>query len=267
MLALVFIYASASYSAEKAGEVLAVKKHVYVVRDDNRNSAEPQMQLLMKDVVETDTESRTKLFFTDNSILNLGELSRVEVEEYLYNSEQNRSKSIYKLIDGSLRVVVGRSDLEVHTATAVAAARGSIFLVWKGNSYVRRKITEPALILRTAGKNDKSNQTCVMTIEGKVELMLKKEAVTKDTKKDRVMVNEGTISCINGNNVNPTRKADFGDSHKWYVAGGFPVTGKLAAAGDNCAGLSRPAKRKNPPAGQFAGDVFIIPKPFVMCDP
>ncbi len=164
-LALAFL-STTSYAAKPAGQVLAVKKDVYLVRDSNRNSAEPQMQLLMKDTVETDKQSRTKLFFTDDSILNLGELSRVEVEEYIYNSEQNRSKSIYKLIDGSLRVVVGRSDLEVHTATAVAAARGTKFLMWKGLAKNTAKMT--------AGKKDRRNQTCVMTIEGKVELMLKK---------------------------------------------------------------------------------------------
>ena len=66
MLALIFIYSSASYSAEKAGEVLAVKNNAYLIRDNARDNAKPQMDLFMKDAVETDKKSRTKLFFKDS---------------------------------------------------------------------------------------------------------------------------------------------------------------------------------------------------------
>lgn len=118
----------------KAGEVLAVKGDVRLVRDDREIGAEPSMQLRLKDEVETGRSSRTKLFFIDDSILNLGELSRVEVEEFLYTPRKKRSRSIYRLISGSLKAVVGRSDLEIHTPTAVAAARGTKFIVWVGGS-------------------------------------------------------------------------------------------------------------------------------------
>jgi len=130
LLSMAFV--AESFSVEEAGRVLAVKKKVYVIRNDSRDDALPKMALLMKDAVETDEQSRTKLFFTDDSILSLGENSRVEVEEYLYNSEENKSKSIYKLMDGYMKVVVGRSELEIHTPTAVAAARGTKFIVVTG---------------------------------------------------------------------------------------------------------------------------------------
>jgi len=135
-LALIFIITSKSYSDTDAdndtevGQVLTVKGSVYLIRNSQRNNAEPQMQLLLKDAVETDKGARTKLFFMDDSILNLGESSRVEVKEYLYSPEKKRSRSIYRLISGSLKMVVGRSDLEIHTPTAVAAARGTKFIVW-----------------------------------------------------------------------------------------------------------------------------------------
>lgn len=129
-LAVILVFTAESYAATEAGRVLTVKEKVYLVRDGQRNTAIPEMALLLRDSVETDVKSRTKLFFVDDSILNLGELSRVVVEEYLYSPEKKRSKSIYKLVNGSLRVVVGRSDLEIHTPTAVAAARGTKFILW-----------------------------------------------------------------------------------------------------------------------------------------
>ncbi|MBI4844424.1 MAG: FecR domain-containing protein [Nitrospirae bacterium] len=122
-----------SRSDEEAGKILAVKKNVYILRYNTRSDAKPQMSILTEDAVVTGENSRAKIFFNDDSILSLGEMSRLEVKEYIYNSEKDRSKSIYKLIDGSLRVIVGRSDLEIHTPTAVVAARGTMFIVWIDN--------------------------------------------------------------------------------------------------------------------------------------
>ncbi len=143
---LLSVSASTSYSDDEAGRVLTVKKNVYLIRDDERTDAKPQMILEKNDAVETDKNSRTKIFFNDDSILNLGELSRVEIDEYLYNSEKERSKSIYKLMEGSLRVVVGRSDLEIHTPTAVVAARGTMFVVWIETSDTTGAVTTHAMV-------------------------------------------------------------------------------------------------------------------------
>ena len=127
-------------------------------------------------------------FFNDDSILNLSELSRVEVEEYMYNAEKNRTKSIYKLVEGSLRVVVGRSDLEVHTSTAVAASRGTKFVIWTENinEFTGNKIFDSNNLLasssNTAGdyifaervkstdKYKPSARTCIYVLSGKVSL-------------------------------------------------------------------------------------------------
>ena len=117
-------------SAEEAGLVLTVKRDVYLIRGGQKESAKPRSPLRRKDAVETAATSRTKLFFNDDSILNLGEMSQVVVEEYLRSGEEERTKSIYKLVEGSLKVVVGKSELEIHTPTAVAAARGTKFIMW-----------------------------------------------------------------------------------------------------------------------------------------
>ena len=68
-----------------------------------------------------------KLFFTDDSILNLGPMSRLIIREYMAASAQERPKSVMNLMEGSLKVVVGKSELEIHTPTVVAAARGTEF--------------------------------------------------------------------------------------------------------------------------------------------
>jgi len=187
-LVVIFTFAATALASDNAGQVLAVKKDVYRIRGSAQDNAKPKMDIAMKDAVATDKDSRTKLFFNDDSILNLGELSRVEVEEYLYSPEKQRSKSVYRLIDGSIKVIVGRSDLEVHTASAVAAARGTKFIMFKESDV-------------KADQKSKSDKICVMTLEGSVEFRLKDEAKTASTKRDKVMVDEGMMSCIEMNDL------------------------------------------------------------------
>ena len=173
----------ADTSTDLAGRVLAVKKNVFRVRDNNREDAAPKMQLLMKDTVETDKKSRTKLFFTDDSILNVGELSKVEIEEYIYSPEKNKSKSIYKLTEGYLKVVVGRSDLEIHTPTAVASARGTKFIV----AVDMKCSTEPS----SSKKGMCEKFTRIIVLEGKVKTWNIMQGVSGS-----VMVNSGQMSKV-----------------------------------------------------------------------
>ena len=93
-------------------------------------------KVLWKDVIETRKESRTRAFFEDDSVLTVGENSRVEVTEYIYDPDRNMRQTVVKLFQGKLRALVGKvftgsgSKFEIHTPTAVAAARGTYFVVW-----------------------------------------------------------------------------------------------------------------------------------------
>src|SRR2546425_1017662 len=89
-----------------------------------------------KDVIETQADSRAKALFEDDSILTVGENSRVEVSEYIYDPANNQRSTILRLFQGKARALVGKlfaglgSRFEVHTPTAVATARGTYFVVW-----------------------------------------------------------------------------------------------------------------------------------------
>jgi len=89
-----------------------------------------------KDVIETQADSRAKALFADDSILTVGENSRVEVNEFIYDPANDQRSTVLRLLQGKARALVGRffagpgSRFEVHTPTAVAAARGTYFVVW-----------------------------------------------------------------------------------------------------------------------------------------
>src|SRR5436309_3989567 len=89
-----------------------------------------------KDVIETQASSRAKALFQDDSILTVGENSRVEVNEFIYDPANNQRSTILRLFQGKARALVGKlfasrgSKFEIHTPTAVATARGTYFVVW-----------------------------------------------------------------------------------------------------------------------------------------
>jgi hypothetical protein len=96
-------------------------------------------EVWFKDVIQTQNESRARALFQDDSMLTVGENSRVEIDEYIYNSEANVRQAIVKLMQGQVRALVSKvfkangSRFEIHTPSAVAAARGTYFTVWVEN--------------------------------------------------------------------------------------------------------------------------------------
>jgi hypothetical protein len=92
--------------------------------------------VFFKDIIETQRASRTKALFQDDTLLTLAENSRVEITQHIYDPSQNRRSAILFLARGAVRALVGRvfsgmgSKFEVHTGNAVAAARGTYFVVW-----------------------------------------------------------------------------------------------------------------------------------------
>ena len=89
-----------------------------------------------KDVIETQAAARAKALFDDDSLLTVGENSRVEINEYTYDPARNLRSAVLRLVQGKARALVGKlmvdlgSKFEVHTPTAVTAARGTYFVVW-----------------------------------------------------------------------------------------------------------------------------------------
>ncbi|UCG79111.1 MAG: FecR domain-containing protein [Nitrospirota bacterium] len=114
----------------KAGDVVRARGDSLIERGDKRISAVVQQELFEEDNVVTGEEARVKMLFRDDSILTLGQRSKLVVKQYLYSPESKRADSIYELLDGKLRAVVGNSDFKVVTPTAYAAARGTIFIIW-----------------------------------------------------------------------------------------------------------------------------------------
>jgi hypothetical protein len=126
------------FAESVVGTVTTVMGKAYVT------SAGSQEVILVKkgaethflDTYETKSKSRLKILFEDDSIINLGENSKILITEDLYDPGQNQRSRVIDMASGSMRVLVGKgflskgSKFEVHTPTAMAAARGTYFTAW-----------------------------------------------------------------------------------------------------------------------------------------
>lgn len=144
------------WAADKAGDVVTVRGKAIIERGTKQINARVKDALLESDSVATRERSRLKMLFRDDSVLTLGQNSRLSIRKYLYSPENRRAETICELADGRLRAVVGGAGFSVATPTAFAAARGTVFTV----SY-----------------DAESGTTIISVIEGTVEVRNLNEAV------------------------------------------------------------------------------------------
>lgn len=116
-------------NVEKVGHIMAIRGQVLIARDKQAVKAESGGALYLNDTISTKSDARVKMRFTDDSVLTLTSNSRLNIKQYLYGRSDEQGGSIFELLDGQLRTLVGQGDLEIHTPTAVAAARGTFFFV------------------------------------------------------------------------------------------------------------------------------------------
>jgi hypothetical protein len=120
------------YSAGKeAGNVIKdIKGRANILREKKTLNAARSDPVFGTDTVKTFDDSRVKILFVDDSLLMIGENSSVSLSGHATEMQKRQRSSVFNLIDGTLNVIVGRSAFEVHTPTAVTAARGTSYVVW-----------------------------------------------------------------------------------------------------------------------------------------
>jgi len=125
-------------SSQSIGNVTAVQRQVEVVHSgvSGVSVATVGASVFFKDAYETKSQAKLKLLFEDDSILSLGENTKLQITENIYNPNQDQRSTIIEMSNGTVRALIGKifggpgSKFEIHTLTAVAAARGTYFIVW-----------------------------------------------------------------------------------------------------------------------------------------
>lgn len=127
LLLTIFGLSGVATAKEDIATVVALRGKASIERDKKEAAAKVKDSILLNDTVLTQEAARAKLLFIDDSVLSISEKSKVIIKEFVYSKDKG-GKSIFNLIDGKMRSVVGKTEFEVHTPTAVAAARGTVIL-------------------------------------------------------------------------------------------------------------------------------------------
>ncbi len=121
--------------AQSIGSVTAVFRESYVTHFEGREALRVKLggSVLFKDLYETRVGAQLKLLLDNDSVLSLGENTRLQITEHIYDPTQKQT--VIDLFNGMLRSLVGKliaqgGRFEIHTPTAVAAVRGTYFVVW-----------------------------------------------------------------------------------------------------------------------------------------
>lgn len=108
-----------------AGKVAALRGKSVIERGKEQITPAISSDILASDIIKTGPDGKIKLKFVDGSVLTLGENSKLVVKEFLYTKGKG-GKSTFNLLQGKMHSIVGKTKFEVHTPTAIAAARGTV---------------------------------------------------------------------------------------------------------------------------------------------
>lgn len=130
--------AAAADEAEPAGIVLAVQGTVMM----QPATMTPPVPLRQFDeigplsILDSQAGSRCKVLYADDSLLTLGDNSRLEVTEQSYRTGSDQRAFVAHLTRGSVRALVARqfegdnSTFEIDAGTSAVTARGTYFVTW-----------------------------------------------------------------------------------------------------------------------------------------
>jgi hypothetical protein len=150
---------SAVAFAEPVASVVAVRGTSTIERAGKKLGALPRVEIELKDTVTTAVGGKVKLLFIDDSVLTLAEKSRMSIDAFIH-SRTDRGNSLFNLLDGKMRAVVGKTKFEVKTPTVVAAARGTVIFfevgILNGKPFTRITCLEGIVDVRSLTFGDGS---------------------------------------------------------------------------------------------------------------
>ena len=116
-------------------QIKKVTGQAAIMRSGERRPAIVGDMLFVKDVIETGADGGIGITFTDNTVFSAGPSSQIEIDEFLFDSNDFRGAMLAKMRQGTLAVVSGdiaRSTpgaMKITTPTAQLGVRGTTFAV------------------------------------------------------------------------------------------------------------------------------------------
>jgi hypothetical protein len=118
------------------GSITAIEGEVYLSHRGDPAAFQAMLgdPIYLYDHVWTERQSLVQILFEDESLLNLAENTYIQITEHVYSPEKNWRSSLFRVVTGKVRAIVGRyfsaaSTYKVSTPTAIIGVRGTHFIV------------------------------------------------------------------------------------------------------------------------------------------
>lgn len=117
------------------GKVTRIQGQASVTRGSATRALDPNASVFLNEVVSTGEAARLQITFADNTLMTLGEKSRLTLDRYVFNPGAGRGMIRFR-VDGAFRFLSGqvsklaRASVTVTTRVANIGVRGTEF--WAG---------------------------------------------------------------------------------------------------------------------------------------
>ncbi len=124
-----------SMGTDSIGIVKSVSGEVFVIGNQSRLSATPNMKIHQGDAIKTAEESSVGLIFDDDTTVSLGPNSELAIESFLFNPVDQELSFVSRLAHGTFCFITGQiaklapKRVKFETPEATLGVRGTKFLV------------------------------------------------------------------------------------------------------------------------------------------
>ncbi|MCK4905216.1 FecR domain-containing protein [bacterium] len=124
------------YAQESIGKVVSLTGTVEARLDEDGawRALSKKSDIYEKDTIKTGEDSKTSIFFVDETNVSIGPETTIKIEKLLCSPAKNHREGKMNVVMGKARFNVGKlfskdSSFEVRTPTAVAGVKGTSFIV------------------------------------------------------------------------------------------------------------------------------------------
>ncbi|HEY4484905.1 MAG TPA: FecR family protein [Nitrospiria bacterium] len=201
----VLLTAPSVFAQTSIGSVLIEEGAVLVLHSGQKAVLTPAEgdDIFVGDIYETQDRSRVRLLFEDDSLVTVGEKSRLEILEHSFDPSKNRRIAVMKVASGRVRLQAGKgfsaagARFEVQTPTALASVSGTTLISWV---FTRNGKTATGLLSLEGGVEVGNID---VKVGGKIQLSANRYAIVEEGQApsaaataDSAMLNELLASTV-----------------------------------------------------------------------
>jgi hypothetical protein len=143
-------------SAEEVGNFTRVEKRVDYLKGGTgpATPAAVKKPVEVRDVIHTHDLSRAQVEFRDKSTIIIAPLSKVAIENYMFDPNKFERNAQIDLVQGVMKVVVpvlekgAKSEFTIKTSTAIMGVRGTEFIVISGTNFTVVYVTKGRVCIK-----------------------------------------------------------------------------------------------------------------------